>query len=178
MSRILTALALCVFITACSPLRHYRKVATDTDVTTKKKKIMAPWIMANFPSEDRYVPGDTLVRIDTLTREDTIYWETVDTLRLQEPERVVYRYVTRTLTIRDTVYRPDPKTKAQVFYLTDELNKRDAVIVSQEQTIADLKIELGLSEDQVQKLWWWLIGIGLAVGAFTVLAIKKKIPFI
>jgi hypothetical protein len=178
MKKLISLLLLSIVIAACNPLRHYQEVATDTDVTTKKKKIMAPWIMANFPTEERYVPGDTVIRVDTLTREDTIYWETVDTMQIISPPKVVYRYVTKTLTIRDTFYTTDPKAKAQIFYLTDELNKRDAVIVSQEQTIEDLRIELGLTEDQVQKLWWWLIGIIIAIGAFVFLAIRKKIPFI
>jgi hypothetical protein len=176
--RTLTLLLLAVLIAACNPLKHYQKVATDPDVTTKKKKILAPWIMANFPSEDRHVPGDTLVRIDTLMSEDTIYWETVDTLRIQEPVRTVTKYVTKTITIRDTVYRADPKTKAQLFYVTEELNKANATIASKDQQIEDLKIEIGLTESQVKKLWWWLIGICLASGAFVVLSIKKKIPFI
>lgn len=174
MTRLL--LAFLLFTMGCSPLRHYKKVATDTEVTPKKKKIMAPWIMANFPSEDRYVPGDTLVRIDTLDRADTIYWETVDTLRIQEP--TVTRYITRTITIRDTIYRNDPKTKAELFTLRDNLAKAEYRQTAQAEEIADLKIEIGLKQDQVAKLWWWLIGVGVVFGAFVVLSIKKKIPFI
>lgn len=175
MTRIITILLLSIMIAGCNPLKHYQKVATDTNVTPKKKKILAPWVSANFPTEERFAPGDTLVRVDTLTKEDTIYWETVDTLRIQEPVRTVTKYVTRTITIRDTIYRSD---EAKIFYMKDQLAKAEYTITQQAAEIDDLKIQIGLSEDQVRKLWFWLIGILVAAGVFVFLSIKKKIPFL
>ena len=57
--------ALLFLLYGCKSTRHYVKVATDTEVTNKEKAIIAPWVMANFPGRDVFIPGknDTIIEV-------------------------------------------------------------------------------------------------------------------
>lgn len=65
-------LAFLVLTTSCSTTRHYKKVATDSEVTPKKKAIIAPWVSANFPVEESYTKGKDSVTVDTLYNADVV----------------------------------------------------------------------------------------------------------
>ena len=67
-----------VLITSCSTTRHYKKVATDPQVTVEKKAIIAPWVSTNFPVEESYSKGEETTSVDT-----TYSAETVDSLKAQ-----------------------------------------------------------------------------------------------
>lgn len=57
--------ALFFLLFGCKPSRHYVKVATDTDVTTKEKNIIAPWVATHFPVRETFIPGkpDTVIEV-------------------------------------------------------------------------------------------------------------------
>ena len=55
-----------VLLGACNPLRHYQKVAADHEVTPEKKRVLAPWILMNFPPMVVTKPGKETVKRDTV----------------------------------------------------------------------------------------------------------------
>ena len=93
------------FLFGCSPLKPYKKVATDISVTEQKRLVIAPWVALNFPP--KITKGDT---VDILV-VDTVELHAVDTLLVYTPgdtvvkhavrERVITKTITRTIT--DTV---------------------------------------------------------------------------
>jgi hypothetical protein len=174
--RYLALLAVILLAAGCSPLKHYRKVATDTQVTEEKRKTIAPWVAANFPTETRYVPGDTVVRVDTLTTEDTLYWETVDTVQI--PKTIV-RYVTKTVTIRDTIYKSD---EAKLYNerqlrrtIETDLAKTQVEMAGLRAEIGELTIDLNQSQKQKRTLWWVIFALGAFSGLVVWASIKKII---
>lgn len=54
-----------LLLLSCSSVRHYRKVATDTEVTPEKKAIISPWVSAHFPAVPEYIKGDSVIVYDT-----------------------------------------------------------------------------------------------------------------
>src|SRR5688572_28167631 len=98
--RVVTILAI---FCACSGVKHWRYVATDTHVTPEKKSIVAPKMAVLFPPQVKHVPGETVVKVDTVVHEtyevirDTILnRDTIVKTRVQQ--------VTKEVRIVDTVF--------------------------------------------------------------------------
>lgn len=111
---------ICILLLAsCSPLRHYKKVATDLIVTPEKKAVIAPWIALNFPFTPQYSKPDTteILVIDTVQLYSTDTLHDVTNL-VQFRDRIVTKTVTRT--IRDTI-------KFESTAVTDNLRRQLAV---------------------------------------------------
>lgn len=66
MKAFLCFLSLIVVLEGCNPLRHYQKVAADHEVTPEKKRVIAPWILMNFPPMVVTKPGKETTKIDTV----------------------------------------------------------------------------------------------------------------
>jgi hypothetical protein len=131
---------------SCNPTKPYRKVASDPNVTPKKKAIIAPFVSMHFPIQERIV-SDTVVVVDTVYDEKTAYilstiidsliMQKKDTIRVRDrrvEERLLSRLdemkkeCGRVVTIReritDTIFREDEaKTFALREYATNLENK-------------------------------------------------------
>jgi hypothetical protein len=96
-------------LVSCSSVRHWKKVATDVDVTPYKKSLIAPKMAVLFPPQVKHVPGETVVKVDTVINEryevirDTVTG--VDTV-VKYRERTV----TKEVRIVDTVFQVDAAT--------------------------------------------------------------------
>lgn len=56
-------------------VRLYNKIATDPKVTVDKLAILAPFVVANYPTKETFIPGksDTTTIHDTTTQTAIIY---------------------------------------------------------------------------------------------------------
>lgn len=140
----LNSLLFLVLLSGCSLHKHYKKVATDTNVTTEKKAIIAPWVSINFP-----------VRVETVTKVDSfetvIYDEAaliemnaiIDSLLLNRDTAVkwikqncVPRVEKKTITIRDTVFQSNG---AQVFALQNQIANLQQETLTKTKAITSLE---------------------------------------
>jgi hypothetical protein len=139
-----------VFLSGCSLTKHYKKVATDTQVTSEKKAIIAPWVSVHFPSKTEYIQGkvDT---IETLITDDGVISELnaiIDSLLLL-PKDSAIRYlhknckekVIRTVRV-DTMYQENGGT---IYTLKQQLAVCDYEVVTVRQQLKD-------SEEKNKKL--------------------------
>lgn len=64
---------LIILALSCSPLRHYYRVAEDTDITNDKKSILSGWVAKAFPdSTPAYIQGKTITVIDSSWNQPVI----------------------------------------------------------------------------------------------------------
>lgn len=66
MTRKLALLIPIFVVLSCGSLRHYRKVATDKDVTAEKKAVISGWVAEHFPVTPEYIKGDDVIVTDTV----------------------------------------------------------------------------------------------------------------
>jgi hypothetical protein len=143
----------------------YRKVATDPHVTERKKAIIAPKMAMLFPAETTYVAGEDIITIDTVNKYDTTYYAYSDTIT-----REVVKTVTRTVARVDTIYRADG------FILSEERRKRvqaegDAIISKAKEEAA--RAEVKEVKASRRTLWYWIIGLALAVLVLIYFNVRK-----
>jgi hypothetical protein len=125
-----------IALIGCNTTKHYKKVATDIDVTLEKKAIIAPWVSVNFPNQTTFIIGkmDTVEKVvydDDALNQMT---EIIDSLLMLPKDSVIKLLkekcipVTKTvyLTRVDTVQRED---QAKVFVLQQSLARSEAAIV-------------------------------------------------
>ena len=70
-SRSIYGLTFLLLLSGCS-LTKYKKVATDTRVTSEKKAIIAPWVSVHFPTKTEFIQGKTDTIETILTDDNTI----------------------------------------------------------------------------------------------------------
>lgn len=124
-----------LLLLSCNPLRHYQKVATDTDVTAKKKATIAPFIAIHFPVKEKYVKGDTI--IDTLLKYDTSFVKVNDTIIKEITHNKII-----TKKIIDTIYMTN---EAERYALQETINKY-------EQDIKELQDKSNKQENKIKDL--------------------------
>jgi hypothetical protein len=148
----ITAFLMITWILSCGVTeKTYRKVATDTHVTSEKKAIIAPWVSVYFPVEEDFIIGEEQVRIDTQysafnyydTVTNTIY--TIDTVR-----------ISRTAIRVDTVHVED---YARVMLLRRENALLSGELVSQQGLRKDAEDKQKLVTSEKRNLIWWIIGL-------------------
>jgi hypothetical protein len=144
-----------IALIGCNTTKHYKKVATDTDVTLYKKAIIAPWVSVNFPNQTTFIAG----QVDTV---ETLVWdemilnemnEIIDSLLMLPKDSVIKLLkekcipVTKTvyLTRVDTVQRED---QAKVFVLQQSLARSEATIIKRDATILDKDAALSKVKNQ------------------------------
>jgi hypothetical protein len=134
-----------VLLSGCSLTKHYKKVATDTDVTSKEKAIIAPWVSVHFPTKTEYVQGKTDT-IETLITDDGVISELnqiIDSLLLL-PKDSAIKYLHKNCkekvikTVRvDTVYNENGGTiyslKQQLAVCDQEVNEQKGKVKSAEE---------------------------------------------
>lgn len=156
-------------LSSCNPQRKIQKaerVLKDADALAK--------ICADeFPIKTEYIKGKDSISFDTLyvdgiINDTTILVDTVTKLVTKVVTKSLpAKIITKTIRIVDTIREENPAT---IKVLKDE--------------IVVYKIRNGVLEADrdnwkvkaKQRLWWFLIAVG-AIGAYTILKIKKIISF-
>lgn len=175
-----------VLLLSCNSLRHYHKVATDTEVTPEKKAIIAPWISAHFPTETIYLKGEEVIVVDSTFNQAIIdslissidsltsSSETkinIDSLKEAIRKECVPRIVYKTKVRVDTVKVPD---KALIFTLQRDLESCNGVNATLKQQLADAESKLAVRTKKTTNYIIYLV-IGLAVISLqTFLLVKSK----
>ena len=102
----------------------YRKVATDTKVTSEKKAIIAPWVTAYFPIRETIIPGKVSSTIDTVHESRTV----TDTLT-NETRIIDVQYIVRNNVRVDTFKTED---YSKILLARREITQLQADIITQE----------------------------------------------
>lgn len=185
--------AILIILISCTPTKPYRKVASDTDVTPKKKAIIAPFVSMHFPVRER-VTSDTVRIVDTVYDEKTTYiLSTIidslimrgkDTIRLRDKRaeaRLVEqlkvakkecgRVITIKETIKDTIWQED---EAKTFAMRDYITKLEAKngTLTHDLEVADKKVSAEFK--RANTLLFMFIGALLVIAFLIWLIIKTK----
>lgn len=147
-----TSLLFIVLLSGCSLTKHYKKVATDSRVTSEKKAIIAPWVSVHFPTRTEFVQGRTDT-IETILTDDQTITELnsiIDSL-LVMPKDSVIKYlhenckekvkVIRTVRV-DTVYNENGGT---IYNLKQQLAVCD-------QEVLGIRQELKANDEKLDKV--------------------------
>ena len=134
-----------MLLSGCGLTRHYKKVATDIDVTLKKKSIIAPWVAVNFPSVTKVVPG----KIDTV---ETIYY---DEIAIDDLNHLVDSLLLRPEVVKLLKEKCIPIVKTKYITKVDTVFTDNAAkIFTMQQSIARLEsanVKLSLSSEDKDK---------------------------
>ncbi len=149
-------------LASCNPLKHYQKVATDTEVTEKKKAVIAPWVHLNFPVIPTFIKGrtDTIIEVQELPGDTTTYYER-DTLKTPviSPQRVLIKTVYRTDTLRVEGTALSDALRRQLAICSAEVIQKDA-------EISALK--------EKPSWFWWFVGACVALVLSIILHFKRR----
>lgn len=140
----------------------------------KKKDLLDDTCAANFPVQEKFIKGDTIETTDTLWgidyQTDTIRANDTVYIKRVEPGKTI----TRTIRVVDTVVKRDI---AYENVLQDK--NRDLTTVNNKQTQKIETLTESVEEWKAKakkRMLWVLILIG-AVGMYTLLKVRKLIPF-
>jgi hypothetical protein len=171
--------AIILLFAACTSVRPYKKVAADARVTTEKKAIIAPFVSTHFPPVYRTV-RDTIKTVDTLYNESFVYelskiidsliFMQRDTVKVDNPAirrrldsliRVCSRTTVRTITLRDTIFVPDP---AKDMALSQFVSSVQAENVAVKKEADDCKLKSSSAGKQLRSYMFGMYGaIALAL---------------
>lgn len=147
------------------------KIAKAKDTFDNNKKEAAEYCAEKFPVKTEYIKGDSVLLLDTLYVGENVF----DTVTV-ETKDTVYRTITKTL---------PAKVINKTIRITDTIVKENTARIEDFNIqLRNKEIENGiLKADRdnwkvkaKQRLWWFLIAVG-AMGAYTILKIKKIISF-
>ena len=145
--------------------KSYRKVATDTRVTSEKKAIIAPWVSVYFPVEEGFITGEEVVKIDTQYQAFNYYDTITNTVKRVDTVKVVKE------TVRiDTVQK---ENYARVLLLRREVSLLEGEVVTQQGLRKDAEARRDQAKGNNKTLIWWVIGLGVALLASIYLHFKR-----
>lgn len=141
-----------LFLLGCKATeKTYKKVATDYNVTTEKKAIIAPWVSVHFPPTTEFIFGKSDTLIETVYDEQALSElnEIIDSLLLMPKDSVV-KYLQNYV----------PKVQKIYVHRTDTLLQEDAGAVfslKQQLVICDHDVnvkvaELKTMEERLEKM--------------------------
>jgi len=147
------------------------KIAKAKDTFDNNKKEAAEYCAEKFPVKTEYIKGDSVLLLDTLYVGENVF----DTVTV-ETKDTVYRTITKTLpakVINKTIRITDTIVKENTARIEDfNIQLRNKEIEN-----GILKADRDNWKSKAKKrLWWFLIAVG-AIGAYTILKIKKIISF-
>jgi hypothetical protein len=168
-----------VLLSSCSLTRHYKKVATDADVTVAKKAIIAPWVATHFP-----VRLETVTKVDSFTTviyDDETMSELndiIDSLLINRDtavkwlkENCVPKTVVKTINFRDTVFQTNG---AQLFALQQQIALKESEIAQQVDKVNRLEERV----KKVKETRNYLIGVLALIGFGVIVLLLAKKPWL
>ena len=181
---------------SCNPLKHYQKVATDTNVTPEKKATIAPWVATYFdPGEPVIIKGkDSIVErvvvdtatIDSLSNQlDSLLHGTninVDSLKAAIMKACVPKTVVKDVYHTTTVEMPSSAQQAKIYSLQRENQQLTAINTNLTNDNTNLTNDNTVLKDQVSSAKksartnrFLFIGSILVILALLYLLFKPKI---
>lgn len=169
-------LLLLLFVVSCSTVRHYKKVATDTDVTNKEKAIIAPWVMANFPNRELFVPGKNDTIETWVSDDESIFQlgEIIDSL-LMLPKDSIVKVIKDSCRTKTVIIRRVDTFKvsngAEVYNLQQQVAGKESEIKKLELT----KSELEKDYNKIRETRNYLIGVLCLIGFVVIVFILARL---
>ena len=168
--KILLTIGVAVMIVGCLSSCLTTQKAKDY---LKEKDKLAEICAETYPVKEVYIKGDSVTVLDTLYVGENVY----DTLTTTDTvTQVVTKTITKTL---------PPKIITKTIHVTDTIVKENTARIEDFNIqLRNKEIENGIlkadrdnwKSKAKQRFWWLLIAIG-AMGAYTILKIKKIISF-
>ena len=176
-----------LFASSCNPLRHYQKVAADTEVTQKKKAVIAPWVSVNFPVTETFIKGKDSIIVDTSYNKevvdsleaqlDLLLSLKMDSINVDSIKKVIIA-ACKPVTITKIVSRVDTVVKkdvAAMYSLQQQVSSLEAREVLTQTKYEDAKAQL--KEVQKDKRQYIMYIVILSVALFVVCALYIKKVF-
>lgn len=173
-----------LLLLSCSSLKHYRKVATDTEVTPEKKAIISPWVSVHFPTVPQYIKGDSVIVVDTAYNLHVIdsLLGVVDSIAanqivvdLDSLKRVIESQC-RPKTVYKTTVRIDTlkmRDEALVFSLTRDLEVANAHNVALSTKLKETEEKLAKASKKGTTYILYIVAAAILVGFQGYLLVKK-----
>ena len=137
----------------------------------KEKDKLAEICAETYPVKTEYIKGDSVTVLDTLyvgeNLFDTLYYTIKDTVTRVITKTLPAKIITKTIHVTDTIVK---ENTARIEDFNIQLRNKDI-----ENGILKADRDNWKSKAK-QRFWWLLIAIG-AMGAYTILKIKKIISF-
>ena len=154
-------------LSSCNPQRKIQKA----EQVLKDADALAKICADEFPVKEVFIKGDSVLLFDTLyvgeNIFDTVYKTFNDTVTRVVTKTLPAKIVTKTIRITDTIVK---ENTARIEDFNIQLRNKDI-----ENGILKADRDNWKSKAK-QRFWWLLIAIG-AMGAYTILKIKKIISF-
>lgn len=189
MKKILVLLAI-IILAGCNSekiaLNKWKFVATDTNITPQKKKIITPLVSAMFPSEEKTIVGETTIIRDTIQDLDAIDSLSValESIKSKDSTNIdsvitVVKKLCKPKTIYqteqrvDTLIKRDPGLVADLSFARENLqtceNEYNKLIDKNE----ELGKELSDKKDQSRNRLFVIIALSVGLAASLFFHVKK-----
>ena len=166
--KILLTIGLAVMIVGCLSSCLTTQKAKDY---LKEKDKLAEICAETYPVKEVYIKGDSVTVLDTLyvgeNLFDTLYYTIKDTVTRVITKTLPAKIITKTIHVTDTIVK---ENTARIEDFNIQLRNKEI-----ENGILKADRDNWKSKAK-QRFWWLLIAIG-AMGAYTILKIKKIISF-
>lgn len=166
--KILLTIGVAVMIVGCLSSCLTTQKAKDF---LKEKDKLAEICAETYPVKEVFIKGDSVTVLDTLyvgeNLFDTLYYTIKDTVTRVITKTLPAKIITKTIHVTDTIVK---ENTARIEDFNIQLRNKDI-----ENGILKADRDNWKSKAK-QRFWWLLIAIG-AMGAYTILKIKKIISF-
>ena len=166
--KILLTIGVAVMIVGCLSSCLTTQKAKDY---LKEKDKLAEICAETYPVKEVYIKGDSVTVLDTLyvgeNLFDTLYYTIKDTVTRVITKTLPAKIITKTIHVTDTIVK---ENTARIEDFNIQLRNKEI-----ENGILKADRDNWKSKAK-QRFWWLLIAIG-AMGAYTILKIKKIISF-
>lgn len=166
--KILLTIGLAVMIVGCLSSCLTTQKAKDF---LKEKDKLAEICAETYPVKEVYIKGDSVTVLDTLyvgeNLFDTLYYTIKDTVTRVITKTLPAKIITKTIHVTDTIVK---ENTARIEDFNIQLRNKEI-----ENGILKADRDNWKSKAK-QRFWWLLIAIG-AMGAYTIIKIKKIISF-
>ena len=166
--KILLTIGLAVMIIGCLSSCLTTQKAKDY---LKEKDKLAEICAETYPVKEVFIKGDSVTVLDTLyvgeNVFDTLYYTIKDTVTRVITKTLPAKVITKTIHVTDTIVK---ENTARIEDFNIQLRNKEI-----ENGILKADRDNWKSKAK-QRFWWLLIAIG-AMGAYTILKIKKILPF-
>lgn len=154
--------ALMLYLSSCNPVKRVLKDPFKT------QQVFDEGVKLGWCVNDSVYISDTTIILDTLNVIETVS----DTVQIGDSvwiDRVEYRTITKTVTIRDTTVITD---NSRINLLQKQLIKQDGEIIQLDNKVKEAKAETKKSRQERNK---WRLWFFLLLGAFGVWIFRKPI---